>query len=179
MRLGSDDAAWVTPCGINHVAVVTGDLDRYRAFYDDVMGLRARIVLGAGPGHGRQSMLVAGDVLLHVFEAPGTSPLSARTRPAAAVRCSSGDGPTTSASRSGTERPSRRFATPQLAVDATSGIGRRLGPMLSLRFVDPGGAKGEVNCLDPSFDPTSLRDEDEIVDPCWFEHTRRVLRSDR
>ncbi|HEY5847878.1 MAG TPA: hypothetical protein VIT42_13930 [Microlunatus sp.] len=68
---------------------------------------------------------------------------------------------------------------PLLAVDATSGIGRRLGPMLSLRFVDPGGAKGEVNCLDPSFDPTSLRDEDEIVDPCWFEHTRRVLRSDR
>ena len=51
--------------------------------------------------------------------------------------------------------------------------------MLSLRFVDPGGAKAEVNCLDPSFDPTSLRDEDEIVDPCWFEHTRRVLRSDR
>jgi hypothetical protein len=64
-------------------------------------------------------------------------------------------------------------------VDATSGVIRRLGPMLSVRFHDPDGFEGEVNCLDPSYDPTSIRDEDKVVDPCWFEHTRYVLRSDR
>ena len=62
-----------------------------------------------------------------------------------------------------------------LAVGASSGSIRRLGPMLSVRFQDPEGFEGEINCFDPTYDPSTLRDEDEIVDPNWLERTRRVL----
>ena len=62
-----------------------------------------------------------------------------------------------------------------LAVGASSGSIRHLGPMLSVRFHDPDGLEGEINCLDPSYDPSTLRDEDEIVDPAWLERTKRVL----
>ena len=47
--------------------------------------------------------------------------------------------------------------------------------MLSMRFHDPEGFEGEVNCLDPAYDPAAVRDEDEIVDPGWYERTRRAL----
>ena len=50
--------------------------------------------------------------------------------------------------------------------------------MLSVRFRDPDGLEGEINCLDPSYDPTTLRDEDEIVDPAWLERIRNVMRTD-
>ncbi|MFN8546352.1 MAG: VOC family protein, partial [Candidatus Binatia bacterium] len=53
-----------------------------------------------------------------------------------------------------------------------------LGPMLSVRFHDPEGLEGEINCLDPTYRPSTMRPEDEIVDPNWFERTTRALRPD-
>ena len=64
-----------------------------------------------------------------------------------------------------------------LAADASSGDIRSLGPMLSLRFVDPDGLEGEVNCYNPEFDPSTLRDEDEVIDPDWLVLTKRALQS--
>ena len=64
-----------------------------------------------------------------------------------------------------------------LAVDASSGDIRSLGPMLSLRFVDPDGLEGEINCYNTEFDPSTLRDEDEVIDPDWLARTRRALQS--
>ena len=55
-------------CGISHVAVVTADLDGYRAFYEGTIGLETALLLAAGPGHGRQATVFAGDAMLHVFE---------------------------------------------------------------------------------------------------------------
>ncbi|GEL20620.1 hypothetical protein [Pseudonocardia asaccharolytica] len=46
--------------------MVTGDLDGYRRFYNDVIGLRTNMVLGAGAGHGRQAVLDAGEVMQEV-----------------------------------------------------------------------------------------------------------------
>ena len=63
-----------------------------------------------------------------------------------------------------------------LAADASSGYIRSLGPMLSLRFVDPDGLEGEVNCYNPEFDPSTLRDEDEVIDPDWLVLTKRALQ---
>ena len=63
-----------------------------------------------------------------------------------------------------------------LAVDASSGDIRSLGPMLSLRFVDPDGLEGEINCYNPEFDPSTLRDEDEVIDPDWLVLTKRALQ---
>ena len=48
--------------------------------------------------------------------------------------------------------------------------------MLSLRFVDPDGLEGEINCYNPEFDPSTLRDEDEVIDPDWLVLTKRALQ---
>src|SRR4051812_20268529 len=56
------------PCGMSHVAVVTADLDGYRSFYEETIGLDTALVLAAGPGHGRQATVFAGGPMLHVFE---------------------------------------------------------------------------------------------------------------
>jgi catechol 2,3-dioxygenase-like lactoylglutathione lyase family enzyme len=56
------------PRRVSHIAVVTGDLDGFRTFYEDTIGLRTTIVFGGGPGHSRQAILMAGDDMLHVFE---------------------------------------------------------------------------------------------------------------
>ena len=51
--------------------------------------------------------------------------------------------------------------------------------MLSMRFHDPEGFEGEVNCLDPTYDPSTVRDGDEIIDPAWFERVKVALRRSR
>jgi hypothetical protein len=43
---------------------------------------------------------------------------------------------------------------------------------------DPEGFEGEVNCFDATYDPSTVRDEDEIVDSTWLERTKRVPRAD-
>ncbi len=65
-----------------------------------------------------------------------------------------------------------------VAVDASSGAIRRLGPMLSVRFHDPDEFEGEINCLDPTYDPSTLRAEDEVVDPLWFARMAAVLHAE-
>ena len=75
--MGSDAGTdSIGPCGVSHVAVVTADLDRFRAFYEDVIGLRTMVVFGAGPGHLREAVLVIGGaaVMLQAFEIAGYDP---------------------------------------------------------------------------------------------------------
>ena len=147
---------------------------RYRAFYEDVIGLETTLVLGAGPGHGRQAVLAAGEVMLHVFEVPGYDPAA------------HGHGSTMfergRLDHLGFTVPDEAaLATLRdrlVAVDASSGAIRRLGPMLSVRFHDPDEFEGEVNCLDPTYDPSTLRDEDDVVDPLWFARMAAVLHAD-
>ena len=53
--------------GINHVAVVTGDLDRFGAFYGEVFG--ASLVVALTDDHGRHALFdVGGGSVLHAFE---------------------------------------------------------------------------------------------------------------
>ena len=160
--------------GVSHVAVVTADLDRFRAFYEDTIGLETTIVFGAGEGHAGQAVLAAGNVMLHVFEVSGFDP--------AAQGFSSGMFERGRLDHIGftvaDEAALVALRDRLLAVGASSGSIRHLGPMLSVRFHDPDGLEGEINCLDPSYDPSTLRDEDEIVDPDWLERTRRVMKRD-
>jgi catechol 2,3-dioxygenase-like lactoylglutathione lyase family enzyme len=160
-----------TPVGVSHVAVVTADLDGFRAFYEDTIGLETTIVFGAGPGHARQAVMVAGDVMLHVFEVPGFDPAAQGFTPTMFERGRLDHLGFTVADEAALAALRDRL----LAVGATSGAIRRLGPMLSVRFRDPEGCEGEVNCFDPAFDPATVRDEDEIVDPTWLERFKRVL----
>lgn len=160
-------------CGVNHIAVVTADLDGYRAFYEGTLGLDTALVLGAGPGHGRQAIVFAGDVMLHVFEIVDGDPPASRS---GAVMFERGR-----LDHLGfTVRDEAALAVVRrklMAVGASSGDIRPLGWMLSVRYLDPDGFEGEVNCFNPRFDPSSLRDQDEVVDPRWLERARRALRA--
>lgn len=174
MRTRADPSPASRPCGVSHVAVVTGDLDGYRAFYEEVIGLETTLVLGAGPGHGRQAVLSAGEVMLHVFEVPGYDPTVGGFSPAMFERGRLDHLGFTVADVSELHTLRDRL----VAVDASSGIIRRVGPMLSLRFHDPDESEGEINCLDPTYDPSTLRDEDHVIDPMWFARVASVLHAD-
>lgn len=154
------------PCGVNHIAVVTPDLDGYRAFYEDVLGLDTALVLGAGPGHGRQAVLFAGDVMLHVFEAdpPGTGSGMLHRGRLDHLGFTVRDGAALAALRN-------RLVD----AGASSGDIRPLGWLHSVRYLDPDGFEGEINCFNAEFDPSALRDQDEVVDPQWLERVERVL----
>jgi catechol 2,3-dioxygenase-like lactoylglutathione lyase family enzyme len=161
------------PCGVNHIAVVTADLDGYRAFYEDTIGLDTALVLGPGHDHGRLAMVFAGDVMLHVFEVTDHEAAADGTGSTMFERGRLDHFGFTVPDEAALTRLRYRL----LAVGASSGDIRPLGPMLSVRYRDPDGFEGEVNCLNPHYDPAALRDQDEIVDPRWFERTRRVLHA--
>lgn len=164
------------PCGISHVGVVTADLDGFRAFYEQTIGLQTMVVFGAdaGPGHSRQAILMAGTAMLHVFEVTDYRPTDA----GASLRMFE-RGRLDHLGFSVVDLADLTAIRDRLvAVDASSGDIHQLGPMFSLRFVDPDGLESEINCYNPDFDPLSVRDDDEIVDPDWLDRTRRVLQSD-
>jgi len=160
--------------GVSHVAVVTADLHRFRAFYENTIGLETTIVFGTGQGHAGQAVIATGNVMLHVFEIPGFDPARQGFAPAMFERGRLDHIGFAVADEAALVALRDRL----LAVGASSGSIRRLGPVLSVRFHDPDGLEGEINCLDPSYDPSTLRDEDEIVDPDWLERTRRVMKRD-
>jgi catechol 2,3-dioxygenase-like lactoylglutathione lyase family enzyme len=56
--------------GFNHVAVLTGDLDRFVEFYGDVLGLE--VVLELRDEHRHAVCTVGAASFLHVFEVPGS-----------------------------------------------------------------------------------------------------------
>ena len=47
--------------------------------------------------------------------------------------------------------------------------------MLSLRFVDPDGLESEINGFNPAFDATTMRADDQVVDPNWIQRAERAL----
>jgi catechol 2,3-dioxygenase-like lactoylglutathione lyase family enzyme len=160
------------PSGVSHIAVVTGDLDGFRAFYEDTLGLRTTIVFGGGRGHSRQAILMAGDAMLHVFEVANDRTATQRMTAGMFER-----GRLDHLGFTVTDLVALRAIRDRLlAVDASSGDIRSLGPMLSLRFVDPDGSDGELNCYNTKFDPSTLRDEDEVIDPDWLVLTKRALQ---
>ena len=161
------------PCGVNHVAVVTADLDVYRTFYEDTIGLDTALVLAAGPGHGRQAIVFAGDVMLHVFEVADRGSPAPRNPSAMLERGLVDHLGFTVRDEAALTELRRRL----MDVGASSGDIRPLGWMLSVRYVDPDGFEGEVNCFNPRFDPSTLRDG-EVIDPHWLERARRALRAD-
>ncbi|MGH9214375.1 MAG: VOC family protein [Acidimicrobiales bacterium] len=155
----------VMPMALSHVAMNTADLDRFRAFYEDVIGLRTAIVLRMTEPPGlRHAILSVNDTtIIHAFERPGYDP---------------------GADGIGTEVGSRGrldhigFLLADLddlkavrdrlvAVRASEGVVSPLGPLLSVLFRDPDGLEGEINTVNPAFD-LSLEDRavvEEEPDP--------------
>ena len=59
--------------GVNHVTLITGDLDATVAFYRDVLEMRVVFEAPANPHHGRHAMISPGGpgMGLHFFEVAG------------------------------------------------------------------------------------------------------------
>ena len=66
-----------------------------------------------------------------------------------------------------------------VAVDASSGDVTPLGPVLSVRYRDPDGFEGEINCFNPDFDGSTPGDHDEVADPGWYDRAKRALQTGR
>ena len=171
MGTGAEIDSTGTPSGVSHIALVTADLDRFRAFYEQTLGLQTTMVVGPGRDHARQAVIHAGDAMLQVFEVPGYDPDAHGSGAPMFERGRLDHFGFTVADEAALVAVRDRL----ILAGASSGDIRRLGPMLSVRFHDHEGFEGEVNCLDPSFDPSAVRDGDEIVDPAWYERARRAL----
>ena len=173
VSVDSNDPAMCRPLGVSHVAIVTADLDRFRAFYEDVIGLETTVVFSGGVGHSRQAILAAGDSMLHVFEVVDYHPTARNSSPAMFER-----GRLDHLGFTVTDLAALTAIRDRLrAVEASSGDIHQLGPMLSLRFIDPDGLESEINCFNPAFDPSGVGDADLVVDPNWLERAKQALHS--
>ncbi len=124
--------------GFDHVAIVTADLDRIVAFYQDVFGARATLEMAATEVHPRMAILDLGGAALNVTEQPEDTIVGDRTRPGAR-------GPIDHygiavATRENLDDIRRRL------IDRGIDVGdiQRLGDTWSLFFRDPDGMELEV-----------------------------------
>ncbi|MET0864489.1 MAG: VOC family protein [Nakamurella sp.] len=173
MSVEPADPATSRPLGFSHVAIVTADLDRFRAFYEEAIGLETTVVFSGGAGHTRQAIVMAGDSMLHVFEVADYDPVTRNTSPAMFQRGRLDHMGFTVSDLAALTAIRDRLR----ALDASSGDIHQLGPMFSLRFVDPDGLESEINCFNSAFDPRAVRDADQVVDPDWLERARQVLHA--
>ncbi len=164
--------------GVGHIAVNTADLDRFRRFYQGVVGLR--LVMAGRLPHPpllRHCVLAVTDALvLHAFEVPGYDPVA--------------DGIGTDIGRRGRidhfafqvgDRADLAVVASRLvAAGASDGEIRALGPVLSVYAQDPDGLAFEVTC--PNLDITEAGLADEISEggePGWLERLHMAaLRGD-
>jgi len=130
--------------GINHVAVVTADVDRFCAFYTEVFG--ATVVFEETTPAFRHAILsVGGDGVLHPVEVAGNPHGTAS--PAMLDRGHLDHFALNVPSREAFEELRCRV----LARGATDGVVTDLGPKLSFWFTDPDSTHVEVDWVrDPS-----------------------------
>lgn len=124
-----------SPC-FDHVAVLTPDLDRYRRFYEDVLGLRTAMVeRPLGDTYRRLALMGGreGSSSMWVFEVPGYRSEAADDVAGRRGRLDHLGFVTT---------PAAFETTVGRLVDAGASTGRVvvLGPIRSALFIDPDGA---------------------------------------
>lgn len=152
------------PIGVSHIAMLTADLDRFRQFYEDVVGLETMLVMSGE--HGRHALVAAGRAILHVFEMVGFEPAGGDAFDRGRIDHFG----FTLADRTALAGCTARL----VAAGASTGEITSFGPVLSVNFTDPDGCEGEINCLDPAFDPTP-GPGDEPVDPDWHARVSSLL----
>lgn len=137
------------PRGFSHVATITADLDRFRTFYEGVLGLRCVAVMRMNhPPHLRHAAFATGDTgALHVFEDPGYDPVAAGIPDEIGKRGRVDHFGLLVADEAELGVVAQRL----VAAGASDGSARALGPVLSVHFTDPDGLEGEINCPNPDF----------------------------
>lgn len=153
---------------IGHIALTTPDLDRFRRFYEGVLGLPMTVVMRipVPPGHRHAAFQVATGTVLHVFEVPGYDP--------ADQGIGSGFGERGRIDHFGflVDGPEalEAIAARLRACGASDGEVRPLGPFLSVMLTDPDGLQLEVNCVAPGYHPDADPTEEieEQLVPEWW-----------
>ena len=171
----ADQAGWVAavagravPVAIGHVAVITPDLDRFRAFYEDVIGLRTAIVLRMTdpPGLRHAVLSVTATSIVHVFEQPGYDPAADGIGTGLGHRGRLDHLAFHMASYADLEAVRDRL----VAVGASDGTVSSHGPVLSVFFRDPDGLEAEVTTVNADWDPAQETHDtvEEEPDPSLF-----------
>ena len=136
--------------GFNHVAVLTGDLDRFEAFYTEVFGATA-LVRPEGPPGGRMSILMIGPHSeFNVFELEGNEEASKQVPMFGRGRLDHLAVQATSLEAFDTIRDRL------VERGCTDGFVTDFGPILSLFFRDPDGLECEVCVGNPDAVPGAL-----------------------
>lgn len=159
--------------GFSHVAVNTADLERFRRFYEGLLGIPMGVMLRMDhPPYLRHATFhLDGPVVLHVFEVPGYDPAA--------------DGIGTEIGQRGRidhfgfqvadEGALRMMADRLRAAGATDGEVRPLGPVLSVHVTDPDGLELEVNCPNLDFELVAGETVEEVGASDWLT---RILDTD-
>jgi catechol 2,3-dioxygenase-like lactoylglutathione lyase family enzyme len=133
--------------GVNHVAILTKDIDRLRAFYEEVFESPVSHQEQIGDGATLTMIDVGPFTELNVFHLPGNTEADRQTPMLERGRIDHIG--LQAASLEAFETIRRRL----LDRDATSGFVTDFGPMLSLFFRDPDGLEGEVLVENPNREP--------------------------
>ncbi len=126
--------------GFNHVATLTGDLDRYLQFYGEIFGAEVVTIMDAEGEHPRMAIVdMGGGSVLNVFEVHSDSIVGDRARTGAR-------GPIDHyALAVESEEQLMEIRDRLVAVGASPGDVTQFGPaLLSVFFRDPDGAELEV-----------------------------------
>ncbi|MEY2470523.1 MAG: hypothetical protein QOF21_3221 [Actinomycetota bacterium] len=129
--------------GINHVAVLTADIDRFVAFYSDVFGVTVDGQV-AMPDGTLTFVNIGGGRELNVFHVPGNKEAERQTPMMGRGRLDHIGFQAVSLDAFNEAR--RRL----MAKGATDGFVTNFGPMYSCFFVDPDGLECEVVVPSPS-----------------------------
>lgn len=160
---------------IGHVALNTADLDRFRRFYDEVLGIRASVVLRMDhePGYRHAFFNVDDRTHLHVFEVPGYDPTDHGFTAVIGQRGRVDHFGFAVGSDAEFEAARRRL----VAAGASDGTVTDFGPIRSVYFEDPDGLPCEVTVAVAGYDPAAMPREQivEVADPHWFERLRRSM----
>jgi catechol 2,3-dioxygenase-like lactoylglutathione lyase family enzyme len=141
---------------VGQIVVNTSDLNRFRTFYEGLLGLPHVISLRTGqPPHLLYGVFAVGpDTALLAFEMPDYDPVA--------------DGIGVEMGRRGRidhfalrvdEAAFLDVRDRFVAAGASNGAVTALGPYQSVPFREPHGPEGNIICPNPSFDPTQVGDE--------------------
>jgi catechol 2,3-dioxygenase-like lactoylglutathione lyase family enzyme len=134
--------------GVNHVAILTKDIDRLRAFYAEVFESTVSHQVEVGDDGATLTMIDVGPFTeLNVFHVPGNTEPDRQTPMLGRGRIDHVGLQASSLEAFDTIR--RRL----LDRNATSGFVTDFGPSLSLFFRDPDGLEGEVLVANPNHVP--------------------------
>lgn len=166
-----NDAVTSAVTAVGQIAINTSDLNRFRTFYEGLLGLPHVITLRmAHPPHLRYGVFAVGpDSALLAFEVPGYDP--------AADGFGVEMGHRGRINHFALRVDESGFADVRdrlVAAGASDGAVTALGPFHSVLFRDPDGLEGNIISPNRSFDPTQVDDElIECSNPQW---TADVLR---